>query len=171
MHRDTLDLDLTLPELAVSWEPVWALPSLPQPLQVWEVERLHRHGSLQSGSMSPHARPSELVRAPCRGRGNIRGKKELWEARVLQGKPELVSHFCFFLRAYRALPLIPSCFWLRPSSLLGIPDMHPRHSLGLPLLWVPLKSCLCKKHLASGEPVGVVGGQHVWPMSIRVVKP
>lgn len=98
MHWDTLDLDLTLPELAVSWEPAWALASLPQPLRVWEVEHLHRHGSFQSGSMSLHARPSVLAHALCRGRGNIR-KKGLWEAWALHGKPELISHFRFFLSA------------------------------------------------------------------------
>lgn len=91
MHWDTLDLDLTLPELAFSWEPSWALASLPQPSQVWEAVHPHRHGSLQSDSKSLHARPSGLVRALCRGRGSIRGKKELWEARALQGKPELVT--------------------------------------------------------------------------------
>ena len=71
------------------------LASLAQLLQVWEAAHLCRHGSLQSGSMSLHARPSGLAHALCRGRGSIRGKKELWEAWALQGKPERISHFCF----------------------------------------------------------------------------
>ena len=123
MHWDTLDLGLTLPELAVSWEPAWVLASLPQPLQVWEAVHLHRHGSLRSGRMSLHARPSGLAHALCRGRGSIQGKKELWEAQALQGKPELISHF--------RSPL---------SSLPG----PARHSLAQALLWVPLKGCLCQ---------------------------
>lgn len=141
MHWDTLDLDLTLPELAVSWEPLWALASLPQPSQVWEAVHPHRHGSLQSDSMSLHARPSGLVRALCRGRGSIRGKKELWEAWTLQGKPELISHFRFLLGVLQGPSHHLPFLFLAEAHLSA---WRARHSLALPLLWVPLKGCLCK---------------------------
>lgn len=68
------------------------LASLAQLLQVWEAAHLCRHGSLQSGSMSLHARPSGLAHALCRGRGSIRGKKELWEAWAPVLIEELLSH-------------------------------------------------------------------------------
>lgn len=136
LHWDTLGLGLTLPELSVSWEPAWVLASFPQPLQGRPVEHPHRHGSLQSDSMSLHARPSGLVCALCRGRGSIPGKEELREAQVLQRKPKLISHFRFRLWATEPFLSHPSCFWLKPTCLSA---WHLRHSLSLSLLWVPLK--------------------------------
>lgn len=138
LHWDSLDLDLTLPELAVSWEPAWPLASPAQPLQVWAAAHLRRHGSLQSGSMSLHARPSGLAHALCRGRGSIQGKKELWEAPALQGKPELISHFCFLLCVRKPfLSSLPVSGWGLPLRLACQTQPCPVTALG-PLEGLPL---------------------------------